>query len=378
MFFIREINFKNNKHISYETIKLARWIFKNFFGKLPVCKNINIMLQHKIAEIQTLKTIKHTDFEFIIKLSSGQRNIKGKFYYIPLKRNIYFDKNKGELCNSCQFNFKNNKLVSVTLYKKKQIILPKLNDITISMDIGLNILFADNYGNCYGKYFLKKIKKFDKHRENIVKKLKLEHGNKVKLSLFKEYTDYTQMIKDFTKNEINRLLNKIYRKHKPIRIVVENLDFKGSNIGKKNNRLLCNFGLGYITSKLEQLKANYGVVISYIDAAYSSQTCSKCHYVDSNNRKEQSKFECKCCGKKINADVNAGKTLNYFFERFKEKKFYNTADRTAKRTLLVEDFIDNQKVWMNNKRIIQVTTIFVVILICSAINHRKYIFLCFL
>ena len=75
-------------------------------------------------------------------------------------------------------------------------------------------------------------------------------------------------------------------------------------------------------------------------------------YVDKNNRKSQKEFECLCCGKKINADVNAGKTLYNFEERFGEKLFYTFNDRNKKRTLLINDFIDS-KVWTDNERLIQ-------------------------
>lgn len=34
-----------------------------------------------------------------------------------------------------------------------------------------------------------------------------------------------------------------------------------------------------------------------------------CHYVDKNNRKTQEKFICKCCDKKLNADVNASRNI---------------------------------------------------------------------
>ena len=137
-------------------------------------------------------------------------------------------------------------------------------------------------------------------------------------------------------------------------IFVENLDFKRSKIGRKNNRILSRFGLGYITKKLLQFEVEYGVKVKYIDPPYSSQFCHKCGYTDKKNRKSQAEFECLACKKKINADVNGSRTQFVFNERFGEKVFYGKDGRNEKRTLLVKAYYDDQKVWKDDKRIIQV------------------------
>ena len=46
-----------------------------------------------------------------------------------------------------------------------------------------------------------------------------------------------------------------------------------------------------------------------VPAAYTSQTCSKCDYADSGNRRTQSRFECLSCGFEANADANAAETI---------------------------------------------------------------------
>ncbi len=55
-----------------------------------------------------------------------------------------------------------------------------------------------------------------------------------------------------------------------------------------------------------------------------------------------------------NADVNGGRTLINFNERFGEVMFKTYNDRNRKRTLIIKDFIDGDWIWMNDKRIIQV------------------------
>lgn len=42
---------------------------------------------------------------------------------------------------------------------------------------------------------------------------------------------------------------------------------------------------------------------------YTSQTCYVCEHLEKENRLSQSEFECKNCGHKDNADLNAAKNI---------------------------------------------------------------------
>ena len=56
----------------------------------------------------------------------------------------------------------------------------------------------------------------------------------------------------------------------------------------------------YFIKKVLKLKSE--------DISYS-QSCSNCSYKDKNNKLSQAKFECKVCGHKENADINADKNI---------------------------------------------------------------------
>ena len=56
---------------------------------------------------------------------------------------------------------------------------------------------------------------------------------------------------------------------------------------------------------IEYKAERVGIKVKYVDPAFTSQTCSKCGYVDKENRIAQDKFECKKCGFTLNADHNA-------------------------------------------------------------------------
>jgi IS605 OrfB family transposase len=50
-----------------------------------------------------------------------------------------------------------------------------------------------------------------------------------------------------------------------------------------------------------------GVMIEFVNPAYSSQTCAACGHRRRSNRKSQSEFCCKRCGHQAHADVNAAR-----------------------------------------------------------------------
>ena len=81
------------------------------------------------------------------------------------------------------------------------------------------------------------------------------------------------------------------------------VDNPGKNVRQKAglNREILATGWGQLRWMLEYKAANTVAV----DPRYTSQTCSQCGYPDPRNRKSQSRFECRLCEVKLNADVNA-------------------------------------------------------------------------
>jgi len=65
-------------------------------------------------------------------------------------------------------------------------------------------------------------------------------------------------------------------------------------------------------SSFIQYKAKLtGVMVSFVDPAYTSQQCSACGYIDKGNRKTQAEFVCLKCNHTENADVNAAKNIAF-------------------------------------------------------------------
>ena len=62
--------------------------------------------------------------------------------------------------------------------------------------------------------------------------------------------------------------------------------------------------------KIENKAKEVGIDVIYIDPKFTSQRCSKCGYIHTDNRPEQSKFKCLSCGFEANADYNASQNIS--------------------------------------------------------------------
>ena len=285
--------------------KLARKILKQTFkqNRFPSFKYISMQLDQKVAIIEKRKEEKAKEFDYWIKLSTLE---KGKPIYLPVRKNTYFEEKEGKHLNFVQINEKKDDIEIVFLkdLPKETNYIPQTEKISI--DIGLKALFAVNTGHLYGKQFYKFLKYYDKIITELQANLQKQG---IKPSESKRYRELNRKLREYIKNEINRLLNRIFKIYQPKEIVVENLNFQNSSLSPQLNRLLNRFGMRLIKQKLNDFEERFGINITYVNPAYTSQTCSSCRYVDKRNRKTQEKFECLMCGKKINADINASRNI---------------------------------------------------------------------
>lgn len=284
---------------------LARKIFHHLLktNKKPSFKNLPLHLDNKVAVIEEKKPNKAKKFDYWIKLSTLE---KGNPIVLPLKANSYAEQQDGEMANFVNIKIENNEL-KINLVKKlnPKVYIP-LTD-KVSIDIGLNPLFATDKGDLFGRKFFDRLVKFDEKITNRVKYLQKSGIKNFKSD--KKYVELINRLRNYLKNEINRIINRLVNIYKPKTIVIENLDFRGTELSRRMNRLLHNFGKKIIKEKLKRLSELYQIEIIEVNPAYSSQECSACGYIDKKNRKSTEKFECKVCGKKINAQVNAARVI---------------------------------------------------------------------
>jgi len=83
---------------------------------------------------------------------------------------------------------------------------------------------------------------------------------------------------------------------------------KRNSEGKEFRQKLGSWSPTELQKFIEYKAQDLGKTVVYVNPKYTSQRCSKCGYVDRNNRKE-SIFKCKNCGFELNADLNASRNI---------------------------------------------------------------------
>jgi putative transposase len=92
-------------------------------------------------------------------------------------------------------------------------------------------------------------------------------------------------------------------------IVLEDLTgIRNKRLRKEQRAMINSWSYFQLEQFLIYKAAERGIGVEYIDARYTSQRCSKCGYICRSNRKQDS-FECKQCGYRLNADLNASRNI---------------------------------------------------------------------
>ena len=260
-----------------------------------------LKLDEKVAQLEVSKNAHHVDFW--LKLSTLD---KGKPVYLPLKNNPYYMEllKTGERVPFVQVGLRDGKLtVSPILAHEKAPL--RTDGGELGLDFGMVTMFTTSTGERHGITTFNKLKIWDEILLERTKELQAQ-GKPFKSDPI--YNSLQSKIRSFIKNEIGRILNKLANKGYTV-FTVEKLDFRGGGLSRRMNRLLARTYRKVIKNKLARLEEQFGITTVEVNAAYTSQECSKCGFVSKGNRKSQSAFHCACCGHKINADVNAARNI---------------------------------------------------------------------
>lgn len=271
--------------------------------RFPQLKRVKTLkLDENVAVLEVSKNASH--FDYFLKLSTLQ---KGKPIYLPLKRNPYLDDclKKGERLPFVQVRLtdKTCTISAIVGYDKAPL---RSSTESIGLDFGMVSMFTTSDGERHGLSSFTKLKIWDEELLALTKELQQQS---IKLSTNERYNQLQQRIKSYFKNEICRILNKLAKKNVGV-FVVEKLDFMAAGLSKRMNRLIGRTYRSVVKAKLARLEEQYGIQIVAVNPAYTSQECSRCHYVSKENRKTQKDFVCQHCHYSCNADVNAGRVIN--------------------------------------------------------------------
>jgi len=291
--------FLSGSAVSSSTLKLARKIFHQVKGRIPVMRNPSMILDKKVANRELSKT---GHFDYWIKLSTLE---KRNPVYLPVKSYPYYEKKEGVEKNVIQVIVK-PKREEVDFAFVKEI--PKKSNKSkevLGIDLGVIDLINSSSGNKYGLTLYPLLKKYDAIIQKHVKG-RMKSGFAKNSPWLDELYD---KVRNLIKNEVGRALNRLISEEKPKILVIEKLTNLVKNLkkdrllSKRMRRLLINSGISQIQDRLREKCRVHDIEIVEINPAYTSQECHKCHFIDRKNRSGK-KFCCKFCGNQCDADYN--------------------------------------------------------------------------
>jgi hypothetical protein len=193
------------------------------------------------------------------------------------------------------------------LYRYGEVeTLNNTSDHVLAIDLGLNNFLATSDGDIEGIGYLKKLRQYDYELQRIMKGLQ-KAGIK-RYGACRRYRHMVQKVRGYIATLVNTAMKRLMDRRQPKVVIVEALSFRGSNLSRRMNRLLHFFGQGAFNKALSKYEEERGIIVEKVPATYTSQACHSCSFVSPSNRKGNV-FQCKVCGKKAHADVNAAKNL---------------------------------------------------------------------
>ncbi len=186
-------------------------------------------------------------------------------------------------------------------------------DNTIAFDVNLkNNLLADSNGQFYDEIFnINKSNFLDNLNEIVLlqsievekrtekQKYRYEKLLRANESLLKTYL--SGLVKDWKSQDITHLVLE------DLNLIGDKSYYEHQNVKIKYSRLARLLRLSQIKLWVSQMTEKQGLFTHLVNSAYTSQECSKCHFISSLNRVKQESFKCtnKNCHHEMNADTNS-------------------------------------------------------------------------
>lgn len=136
---------------------------------------------------------------------------------------------------------------------------------------------------------------------------RIGHGTKTRIRPIEEIGDKIARFRDTVNHKYSRALIEYAVKNGCGTIQME--DLKGITDTDKEKKFLKNWTYDDLQTKIKYKAEEAGINVVCIKPAYTSQRCSKCGYIDQENRQTQEKFTCRRCEFKEDADYNASQNI---------------------------------------------------------------------
>ena len=298
--------------VSPDVRRLARAIWRQVMARhrKPSMRRIGMVIDQREATL--LPATSASSFPLWLRLGTLAKPVQ-----IPLRTYPYFEEREGQRKLTVQVNqdrvtgrlsFGVITDIGKACEKAKAAYAVKAKGGEVALDFGLSTLLASPDGGLFGKGFLKVLKARDATLTGIARHWQRANPGG-RLRDCPRYQDHAQRTRGFVETELRRALNTVVEVHTPLALILEDLDFRAPGLSARMNRLLTNCGRSVLKAKLVSLEQELGITSTQVNAAYTSQTCSCCGYVDKRNRRTQSQFVCLWCGLELHADVNAARNI---------------------------------------------------------------------
>ena len=225
--------------------------------------------------------------------------VRGKDIHVLLARDGYRYKNTDEITEENTIGIDVNSKHNMFALSTGEFIP---NDDALIADLETELLKIDQKQKNYNARFAKdeehdafKISKKDKARIKAIT-LKLNESNKRTIA---------NLCKQLAELDIRH-------------IAMENLDgFQGSKLHSEDSkrfnlgRLHMRTGLSSLKDEFIHIAPKYGLLVSLVQAEYTSKMCGHCGCIDDRNRQTQEEFCCVECGHSENADIHSSKNIKF-------------------------------------------------------------------
>ena len=292
------IEYKSDQPIDIHNKSIRIWYDNGYYVK------ISLLNKKKFNDLNLQEG--SLTFKMIIKDKSSKAIIErciDNVYKISASKMIYDKKKKSWYLNLC-YSFENG--ISNDLNKDK----------ILGVDLGIHYAV---YASVYGDWKRFSIEggeinafrnKTEKRRISMKRQGKycgegrIGHGRDTRTKPALNIGNKIELFRDTTNHKYSKALVDYAVKNQCGVIQMEDL----SGISK-DNKFLKNWSYFDLQTKIETKAQSKGIEVVYVNPKYTSQRCSRCGYIDKENRKTQEFFLCQKCGYNENADYNASQNI---------------------------------------------------------------------
>jgi len=251
----------------------------------------------KYARSKTIKKVSSTN----LIIPNQGITVAGKIIKIPclkLELPIFFSQPFDKI-NQIEIG-KEFAFISVSVKEPKPHVPETIMGVDRNTD--KHVLVASNINT--GKVL--KLGKECQHIHNKYKHIRKNLQAKQTFSLLKKIKNRESRIVRNINHQISKKLICEAKNNKAIIVLEELKNIRKTARARRKQRYSLNSWSFYQLGEMIEYKAKkYGVPVAYVEPQYTSQRCSRCGHIDSNNRKQKI-FHCVKCGVVENADANAG------------------------------------------------------------------------